>query len=31
MGITRRHKRSAERGETEPEGVALALEREVRR
>jgi hypothetical protein len=30
-GGTRLHKRSAEGGETEPEGVALALEREVRR
>jgi hypothetical protein len=30
-GITRLHKRSAEGGETEPEGAALALEREVRR
>jgi hypothetical protein len=30
-GITRLHKRSAEGGETEPEGTALALKREVRR
>jgi hypothetical protein len=30
-GITRLQKRSAEGGETEPEGAALALKREVRR
>jgi hypothetical protein len=30
-GITRLYKRSAEGGDTEPEGKALALEREVRR
>jgi len=29
--ITRLHKRSAEGRETEPEGAALVLEREVRR